>query len=94
MPFVDDPADYLADFGLPCVFGGYVFMGILDQADEVQDFAPAKAHSRQYSLRYASSQAVLTRKLAGTVNAVAYTVREAPEQVGDGLFSTVLLTKT
>lgn len=94
MPIEDNPADYLSDFGLPCVFGGFVFMGILDQADEVQDFAPAKARSRQYILRYASSQAVLTRGLAGTVNAAAYTVREAPEQVSDGLFSTVLLTKT
>ena len=94
MPIQDNPADYLADFGLPCIFGAASFLGILDQADEVQDFAPAKARSRQYTLRYASAQAVLTRGLAGTVAGVAYTVREAPDQVGDGLFSTVLLTKT
>ena len=46
MPIQDNPADYLADFGLPCIFGAASFLGILDQADEVQDFAPAKAHSR------------------------------------------------
>lgn len=93
MPTEDLPA-FLADFGQDCVFGAYSFKGLFDTPDSATLLEPAHVHTREYSLRYISAQAVLTRGLAGTVAGVAYAVRGAPQALADGAFSTVLLTKT
>lgn len=93
MPFTEDPTVFLADWGVPCVFGAYSFLAILDQPESVTMMEPAHVQTREYELRYATAQAVLTRQLLGTVDGVAFKVRDAPKAYGDGVFSTVLLTK-
>jgi hypothetical protein len=93
MPFAEDPSVFLADFGVPCVFGAYSFLALLDQPDSALLMEPAHVQTREYELRYITAQAVLTRNLAGTVNGVAHKVREAPKALADGVFSTVLLTR-
>lgn len=93
MPFTEDPAVFLADWGVPCVFGASSFLALLDQPDSATLLEPAHVMSREYELRYITAQAVLTRQQTGTVNGVAFKVREAPQQVADGVFSTVRVTK-
>lgn len=95
----DQPADFLADFGQACVAtptdGSQAvrFVGLLDQPTALLDLGRASAHSQQYELRYPTRAVQLVRDQAVTVAGVAYTVREAPRQLGDGAFSTVLLSK-
>lgn len=84
---------FLSEDGLPCVFGAQQFLGILDQPAQVLDFEPAKAQSIEYELRFITAQASLVRQQSGTVAGVAYSVRSAPRQIGDGAFSLVILTK-
>lgn len=93
MSFTEDLDVFLSDFGLACIAGSVSFVGILDQADEIIDLTRANAHTRQYMLTYKTSAVTLARDQAVTVNAVAYTVREAPRQIDDGAFSHVLLSK-
>lgn len=93
MAFTEDLAPYIADFGVPCVFGVQQFSGLLDQPDELMQLQRGNALSREYSLTYITAQATLARGTTGTVSGVAFSVREAPHQVGDGAFSTVLLSK-
>ena len=94
MAIVEDLSAFLADFGVPCVFGSSSFVALFDQDDDVLDLPRAGALSRQYAITYRTDQATLTRGQAGTVAGVAYTVREVPRQVDDGAFSRCLLTKT
>lgn len=93
MPAWETPAAFLADFGVPCVAGAVNFTGILDAPDEVIDMPRAGVQSRQYELLYRTSAVTLARGGALTVDGVAFTVREAPRQVDDGVFSRVVLTK-
>lgn len=93
MAFAEDPSPFLAEFGVPCSAGAVQFTGLLDQPDELLSLPRANAHSRQYELTYTTAAVTLTRDQAVTVNALAYTVREAPRQVDDGVFSRVLLSK-
>ena len=94
MPIVEDLDAFLADFGVPCVFGSSTFIALLDQNDDVLELPRAATLSRQYAITYRTDKATLTRGQAGTVNGVAYTVREAPRQVDDGAFSRCSLSKT
>lgn len=94
MAIVEDLDAFLADFGVPCVFGSSSFVALLDQEDDVLELPRAGTLSRQYAITFRTSQASLTRGQAGTVNGVAYTVREAPRQVDDGAFSRCTLTRT
>ena len=84
---------FLSEDGLPCVFGGQSFLGILDQPAQIVDFEPVKAHTIEYELRFISTQASLSSNEAGTVGGIAYTVRSAPRPIGDGAFSLVTLNK-
>ena len=90
----EDLSIFLADTGQPCVFGSYSFLALLDQPDSVNHMEPAHVQTREYELRFITAQAVLVRNMTGTVNGVAFKVRDAPKAYGDGAFSTVLLTKT
>lgn len=94
MAFVEDLSVFLADFGVPCVFGAAQFAAIFGQEDDVLELPRAGTVSRQYTITYRTDQATLTRGQAGTVAGVAYTVREAPKQVDDGAFTRCLLSKT
>jgi hypothetical protein len=91
--FAEDLSVFLADFGVPCIAGAASFLGILDQPDEIEQLGYAPVQSTDYALMYTTVQATLRRGDAITVNNVAYTVREAPRQQGDGAFSRVLLSK-
>lgn len=93
MAFQEDPSAFLADCGLPCTAGSASFLGLLDQPDELLQLQRAGALSRQYELTFITADVVLTRDQTVTVNGQAYTTREAPRQVDDGVFSRVLLTK-
>lgn len=93
MAFTEDPSVFLADFGKPCLAGATSFVGLLDQPDELLALQRVHVHSRQYELTYITAEVDLTREAAVTVDGQAYTVREAPRQVGDGVFSRVLLSK-
>jgi hypothetical protein len=94
MAIVEDLGAFLADFGVPCVFGAQQFLALLDQPDEILELPRAAAHSRQYLITYRTAQATLARGDAGSVEGAAYTVREAPRQVDDGAFTQALLSKT
>lgn len=94
MALVEDLGAFLADFGVPCVFGAQQFQALVDQPDELVNLPRASGHSREYLITYRTAEATLTRGQAGTVAGVAYTVREAPRQVDDGAFSQALLTRT
>lgn len=95
----DDPAAFLADFGVCCtaapVNGGQAvsFVGLWDQPSALLDLGRASAHSQQYELRYITGSVDLVRNQAVTVKGVAYTCREAPRQLADGVYSSVLLTR-
>ncbi|MEY2891165.1 MAG: hypothetical protein RJA98_1073 [Pseudomonadota bacterium] len=93
MAFVEDHGAFLADFGVPCIAGSAQFLGLLDQPDEVLDLTRASAHSRQYQLTFITTAATLRRDDPVSVDGRAYQVREAPRQVDDGAFSTVLISK-
>ena len=94
MPFAEDPSLYLADFGVACVGPGAVaFTALLNQPDELVQLADVGAISRSYELTYPSAAITLQRASAVTVQGVAYSVREAPRQLSDGLFSSAMLTK-
>lgn len=90
----EDLDAFLADFGQPCHTEGTAFMGLLDQPDEVMPLSRAGAHSRQTLLTYRSDAVQLAREAAVFVKDVAYVVREAPRQLGDGAFSSVLLSRS
>lgn len=93
MAFAEDTSAFLADFGLPCVAGSTSFRGVLNQPDELLNLQRVHVHSRQYELVYRSADVDLARVQALTVDGQAYTVREAPRQVDDGVFCKVLLSK-
>lgn len=93
MALVEDLGAFLADFGVPCVFGSSTFVALLDQEDDVLGLPRAAVLSRQYTITFRTDQAALTRGQPGTVGGVAYTVREAPRQVDDGAFSRAVLSK-
>lgn len=93
MPFTEDTATFLADWGVPCQAGAVSFVGMLDQPDELMNLQRVAVHSRQYDLTYRTADVELSREDAVTVNGQAYKVREAPRQIDDGAFSRVLLTK-
>lgn len=94
MPYAEDPALYLADFGVACVGPGAVaFTALLNQPDELVQLADVGGISRSFELVYPSAAITLTRGAAVTVAGVAYSVREAPRQLSDGLFTSAMLTK-
>jgi len=91
--FQEDLSIYLMDQGVPCTVGAVNFLGLLAQPDTVVDLQRASAHSPQYELTYITKDVQIARDTPVTVNGVDYTAREAPRAMGDGAFSSVLLTK-
>lgn len=93
MSFTEDLDAFLADFGVPCLAAGTAFMALLDQPDELLPLGRAVAHSRQYALTYRSDAVVLAREAEVVVAGIPHVVREAPRQIDDGAFSSVLLSR-
>lgn len=83
----------LEDFAVPCLFGPYSFNAIFDAPGENQGVGQVSAHTMEYTLRYVQAQAVLVAGMSGTVDGVAYKVREKPLPQHDGVFALALLTK-
>lgn len=93
MAIPEDPADFLADFGVTVTQGATTGLGILDMPGEY--VADGRVITTEYLLRAEAS------KFGGvgygdaiTVGGAAYTVREAPLLLDDGVFCLILLTKT
>jgi len=89
----EDASAFLADMGVPCVAGATTFRGILEQPDQVLGLGRVSVMSTEFELSYVSSAVTLTRGQAVTVAGRAFTVREAPRLVDDGLFSVVPLSE-
>lgn len=89
----DDLPILLADFGVQCSYDGVQFKALLDEPDVIVQLQHADGHSRQYQLTYITSAVAPRRNQPITVGGQAYTVRQAPEQLSDGAFSRVMLSK-
>ena len=85
-------AIFLADFGVPCVFGSYTPQVLLDAPG--QDLLGNRAISISYRIYFVSAQLPgLAFRSAITVNSVAFTVNEVLP-IDDGIWSEAKLEKT
>jgi hypothetical protein len=91
MAWVEDPTDFLEDFGVSVTAGGTEGLGILDMPGEY--VADGRVITNEYLLRAETSKfGTLTYGDTVTVDGSQYTVREAPLMVDDGVFCLLLLT--
>lgn len=90
--FAEDLGVFLQDFGLVCTSGGVTFQGLLDEADRLVQMQRVNVSAREYELTFITDAVVLRREQALTVGGKPYTVRQAPQQIDDGAFSTVLIS--
>ncbi|MFZ9959557.1 MAG: head-tail joining protein [Candidatus Limnocylindrus sp.] len=92
MAWTEDPTDFLQDFGVTVTAGGTEGLGILDTPGEY--VADGRVITTEYLLRAEASKfGSLAYNDSITVAGTAYTVREQPLLVDDGIFCLVLLTK-
>ena len=92
MAFTEDLSIFLADFGVSCTAGAVTALGILDMPGQV--ISDGMVLTTDYTLTAkASDFGSLIRNDAITVDAVAYTVREAM-LLDDGRFVQIALQKT
>lgn len=88
----DVPADFLEDFGLPVTANGATGLGILDAPGEY--VADGMVITNEYMLRAETALfGGVTYGDSVNVGSDAFTVREAPLLVDDGMFCLMLLTK-
>ena len=90
--FAEDLDVFLQDFGVVCTSGGVTFQGLLDEADRLVQMQRVNVSAREYELTFITDAVVLRREQTLTVAGKAYTVRQAPQQIDDGAFSTVLIS--
>jgi hypothetical protein len=92
MAFTEDLSIFLADFGVSCTAGAVTALGILDMPGQV--ISDGMVLTTDYTLTAkAADFGSLIRNDAITVDAVAYTVREAM-LLDDGRFVQIALQKT
>lgn len=88
----EDTSIFFEEFGVDVVFGAYQASGLLDSPTEV---IGGRGLSNQYRLEYVTAELPgLVRGSAITVDGVAYTLREDPGLIGDGVMSEVMLSKS
>lgn len=87
----ESPDLFLADFGVPVVFGAYTGKGILDMPSEIIAGGMVLTTDYQLTIKTAAFPGI-KRGDAITVNSVSYTVREARLQ-DDGVFTNVFLSQ-
>ncbi|KQV51354.1 hypothetical protein [Duganella sp. Root336D2] len=91
----EDLDAFLVDHGVEFKVGAVPFMGILDKVDSELDIGKVRTTSTMYTLLVKSS-VVADYKLRNgseiTIGANRYAVRE-PEQIDDGAFTQLNLTK-
>lgn len=93
MAFTENPTAFLADFGVPVTAGAVSGLGILDAPGEY--VAGDRVITTEYLLRAEASKfGNLGYNDSLTVDGEAFTLREAPLLVDDGVFCLLLLTKT
>jgi hypothetical protein len=91
MAIVEDPADFLADFGVTVTQGATEGLGILDMPGDY--VADGRVITTDYVLRAEASKfGGVSYGDSMTVDGTVYTVREAPLLVDDGVFCLILLT--
>jgi hypothetical protein len=97
--FTENLDIFLREFGKPCIVAGFPdkpFLGIPEQPDVEVRVGGFNSKSTMYAVLVKSSVvAALDIKFGTsmTVDGVAYTVRE-PEQLDDGAFTQINMTKT
>ena len=93
--FTENPAVFLADFGLACTAGGVAFLGILDQPDELMNMAGVNVASTMYTLLMRTSDATAAALATGgsvNVAGTVYVVRDVLLR-DDGTFTQLTLSK-
>jgi len=91
MAVSENLAGFLADFGVPVVFGATTALGILDEPTEV--IAGGMVLTVDYQLTYRTADLLgLGYQSAVTVGGTSYIVREVRAQ-DDGSFSIAYLSK-
>lgn len=91
--FSESTDAFLDDFGVPCNKGTLNFTGLLDMPDTMFDLGGMSIQSREYSLTFCTGAVALATGDAVTVAGVAYVVRSPSNQLDDGVFSAVKLSK-
>lgn len=98
--FTEDTSAYLADFGVACTGPGAVaFRALFDQPDVLVQLVEARNHSREFEIRHITTAITLARNDAVQVadpvsgSTLSFTVREPSRRLGDGMFSSVILTR-
>ena len=91
----EDPAVFLADFGVPCTSNGVPFTGVLDTPDQTLSMAGVNVLSTMYALTVKTADvtaAAIATGSAVTVNGAPFVVRDTVLQ-DDGVFSILTLSK-
>jgi hypothetical protein len=83
---------FLADFGVPVIFDGETFVGVLDMPDQsIGSFAVSTEYSVLVKTVDISEENVESQDPI-TVDSIDYLVREY-KRIDDGKFAKILLTK-
>jgi len=97
----EDTSIFFGDFGVEVVFGAYQASALLDTPTEL---VGGRGLSNQYRLEYVTTELpglvrgsaiTITGQISGAqATNVAFTLREDPALIADGVLSEVMLTKT
>ena len=90
--FDETPDAFMDDFGLPCVFGATSFNGLLNMPDETWGVGSELIQSSEYLLTYRSADVTLAMGNSLTVSGVSYVVRDSPNKIDDGKFTSAQLS--
>lgn len=85
----------LEDFGTRFAFGALEFKALVDEPDEVLIMGRTSTVSRQTQLTYITTAVELARgdEVVNVLTSVAYRVRDVPKQLGDGAFTSAILSR-
>lgn len=93
--FDEDPAVFLADFGVACACNGVSFTAILDQPDDPMQMAGVGVLSTMYQLTASRADVMAAAiKSGNALNAdgTAFTVRSVMS-ISDGAFFNITLSR-
>lgn len=97
----EDLGIFFNDFGVEVVFGNYTASALLDMPTEI---IGGRGQSNQYRMEFITAELpglvrgsaiTITGVIAGVMSTnVAFTLREDPSLIGDGVMSEAMLSKT